>query len=102
MSMEAFVQELLLCWEKLKYLSRLTWDMARGIAADPGSVAKGDLIMMAATLLIVALFLLGGVIRFFTEPWKKKGESLLVLFLILLVLAVILFFVLRAVSVPGL
>ena len=49
----------------------------------------------------VALFLLGGVIRFLTEPWKKKGESLLTTLLVLLVLAVVAFLVLRRVPLPG-
>ena len=60
-------------------------------------VARGDLVMMAATLLIVVLFLLGGLIRFLTEPWKKKWESLVGT---LLVLAVIAFIVLKKVSIP--
>ena len=66
-----------------------------------GTVGRGDLVMMCATLLIVALFLLGGVIRFLTEPWKKKGESLLTTLLALLVLAVVAFLVLRRVPLPG-
>ena len=50
---------------------------------------------------MVALFLLGGVIRFLTEPWKKKLQSLLTTLLVLLVLAVIAFLVLRRVPLPG-
>ncbi len=96
------VQEIVLSWEKLKYLCALMLDLARGIAADPGSVSRGTLIMIGAVLLIVVLFVIGGLIRFFTEPWKKKGEALLTLLVFLLVLAVILFFVLRTVETPGL
>ena len=55
---------------------------------------------MEPTALIAALFLIGGLIRFITEPWKKKGESLLGLLLTLLVLAVAAFFVLRRLPLP--
>ena len=95
------VQEIVLSWEKLKYLCALMLDLARGIAADPGSVSRGTLIMLGAVLLIVVLFVIGGLIRFIAEPWKKKGEALLTLLVFLLVLAVILFFVLRTIEVPG-
>ena len=101
-STEAIWQEILLCWEKLKYFASLLYDLARGVVAEPGSIARGDLILMGAAVIIVALFLLGGLIRFFTEPWKKKGEALLTLLVTLLVLAVLLFFAMRAVNVPGL
>ena len=56
--------------------------------------------LIGATALIAALFLIGGLIRFITEPWKKKGESLLGLLLTLLVLAVAAFFVLRRLPLP--
>ena len=101
-STEALRRELVLCWEKLKYFISLLLDAVRGVGGEPGSIAKGDLILIGAAALIVALFLLGGLIRLFTEPWKRKGEALLTLLVTLLVLAVILFFVLRAVDVPGL
>ena len=101
MTKGSFIQELALSWEKLKYICALMLDLARGIAADPGSVPKGTLILIGAVLLIVVLFVIGGLIRFIAEPWKKKGEALLTLLAFLLVLAVILFFVLRAVELPG-
>ena len=100
--MKMITEEIVRAWEKLKYLCALMLDLARGVAADPGSVAKGDLILMGAALLIVALFAIGWLIRFITEPWKKKGEALLTLLVTLLVLAVLLFFAMRAVEVPGL
>ena len=100
-STEAIWQEILLCWEKLKYFAAVLYDLARGVVAEPGSIARGDLILMGAAAPIVALFLLGGLIRFITEPWKKKGEALLTMLIFLIVLAVILFFVLRAIEIPG-
>ena len=100
MSIELIRQELELFWQKLCYFSRLFWDFARQVIRDPSMVSRGDLVMMGATLLIVALFLLGGLIRFFTEPWKKKGESLLTTLLVLLTLAVVAFFVLKKISLP--
>ena len=101
MNTEIILRELELFWQKLCYFAGQFWDFARQIAADPSSVERGDLVMMCATLLIVALFLLGGVIRFLTEPWKKKLQSLLTTLLVLLVLAVIAFLVLRRVPLPG-
>jgi hypothetical protein len=101
MNTEIIRQELEAFWQKLCYFAGQFWDFARQVAADPSSVGRGDLVMMCATLLIVALFLLGGVIRFLTEPWKKKGESLLTTLLVLLVLAVVAFLVLRRVPLPG-
>ena len=101
-STEGILREILLCWEKLKYFAALLYDLLRGAVAEPGSIARGDLILIGAAAVIVALFVLGGLIRFFTEPWKKKGEALLTLLVTLLVLAVLLFFALRAVEVPGL
>ena len=86
----------------MKYFAAVLYDLARGVVAEPGSIARGDLVLIGAAALIVALFLLGGLIRFITEPWKKKGEALLTLLVTLLVLAVVLFFALRAVNVPGL
>ena len=100
MSIEMIRQELELFWQKLCYFSRLFWDFALQVIRDPSTVSQGDLVMMGATLLIVALFLLGGLIRFFTEPWKKKGESLLTTLLVLLALAVIAFFVLKKITLP--
>ena len=101
MNTESILRELELFWQKLCYFAGQFRDFSRQIAADPSSVERGDLVMMCATLLIVALFLLGGVIRFLTEPWKKKLQSLLTTLLVLLVLAVVAFLVLRRVPLPG-
>lgn len=101
MNTESILRELELFRQKLCYFAGQFRDFARQIAADPSSVERGDLVMMCATLLIVALFLLGGVIRFLTEPWKKKLQSLLTTLLVLLVLAVVAFLVLRRVPLPG-
>ena len=100
--MKMILQEIVLSWEKLKYLCVLMLDLARGVAADPGAVARGDLILIGAVLLIVVLFVIGWLIRFITEPWKKKGEALLAMLALFLALAIILFFVLRTIEVPGL
>jgi dolichyl-phosphate-mannose--protein O-mannosyl transferase len=102
MTKGTFVEELALSWEKLKYLLGLLMDLLRGVATNPGSVTKGTLIMLGAVLLIVVLIVTACIVRFITEPWKKKGEALLTLLVFLIVLAVILFFVLRAIEVPGL
>ena len=101
MNTESILRELELFWQKLCYFAGQFRDFSRQIAADPSSVERGDLVMMCATLLIVALFLLGGVIRFLTEPGKKKLQSLLTTLLVLLVLAVVAFLVLRRVPLPG-
>lgn len=101
MIIETIQQEMESFWQKLVFFSGQFWDFARQVFRDPTIVARGDLILMIATLLIVALFLLGGIIRFITEPWKKKGESLLGTFLVLLVLAVIAFIVLRGIPLPN-
>ena len=100
MTIEMIRQELALFWQKLCYFFGLFSDFARQVVKDPTMVSRGDLIMMGATLLIVVLFFLGGLIRFLTEPWKKKWESLAVTLLVLLVLAVIAFIVLKKVSLP--
>ncbi|MBQ3481548.1 MAG: hypothetical protein IJQ43_08030 [Oscillospiraceae bacterium] len=100
MSAEMIRRELEIFWQKLCYFFGLFLDFARQVVEDPSMVARGDLVMMAATLLIVVLFLLGGLIRFLTEPWKKKWESLVGTLLVLLVLAVIAFIVLKKVSIP--
>ena len=101
MSLQTLEQELELFWQKLCYFGAQFWDFARQVVADPSMVQRSDLVLMCATLLIVALFLVGGVIRFITEPWKKKGESLLGTLLVILALAVIAFFVLRGVPLPN-
>ena len=44
--------------------------------------------------------MIGALIRFITEPWKKKGESLLILLAVVVVLAVIAFFVMRSIPLP--
>ena len=97
---EMIRQELELFWRKLVFFFGQFQDFARQIINDPSSVTRGDLAVMAAILLIVALFLIGGLIRFFTEPWKKKGEILLTTLLVILVLAIIAFFVLRNIPLP--
>ena len=100
MTPEIIRQELELFWRKLVYFSEQFLDFARQIIKDPTIVERGDLALMAATLLIVVLFIIGGVIRFLTEPWKKKLQSLLATLLVILVLAVIAFFVMRNVPLP--
>ena len=100
MTIEVIRQELALFWQKLCYFFNLFLDFARQVVKDPTMVSRGDLIMMGATLLIVVLFLLGGLIRFLTEPWKKKWDSLVVTLLVLLALAVVAFIVLKKVSLP--
>ena len=100
MSMESIRQELELFWQKLAYYGGILLDYARQLIAEPSLVSRGDLVLIGATALIAALFLIGGLIRFITEPWKKKGESLLGLLLTLLVLAVAAFFVLRRLPLP--
>ena len=100
MPIEVIRQELALFWQKLCYFFTLFLDFARQVVKDPTMVSRGDLIMMGATLLIVVLFLLGGLIRFLTEPWKKKWDSLVVTLLVLLALAVVAFIVLKKVSLP--
>ena len=100
MTIEVIRQELALFWQKLCYFFNLFVDFARQVVKDPTMVSRGDLIMMGATLLIVVLFLLGGLIRFLTEPWKKKWDSLVVTLLVLLALAVVAFIVLKKVSLP--
>lgn len=97
MNTEMIRQELQLFWQKLSFFFGQFLEFVRQVAADPSIVERSDLIMMGATALIVGLFLVGGLIRFFTEPWKKKGQSLLRALLVLLILAVAAFFVLRRV-----
>ena len=60
MTIEMIRQELALFWQKLCYFFNLFLDFARQVVKDPTMVSRGDLIMMGATLLIVVLFLLGG------------------------------------------
>ena len=60
---ETVISELQAYWEKLCFFWRKFADTARSVAADPGSVNKGDLILMCATLLIVALFVIGEIVR---------------------------------------
>ena len=94
-------QELSLFWQKLAYFCGQFAAFVRSLIEDPSIVSTGDLILMGATALIVVLFLLGGLIRFFAEPWKRKARSLLTTLLVLLVLTVVAFFVLRAVPLPN-
>ena len=101
MTIEIIRQELELFWQKVVFFTGQFADLARQIIQDPARVSRGDLILMIATLLIVALFLIGGVIRFITEPWKKKGQSLIGTVLVILVLTIIAFIVLRKVPLPN-
>ena len=100
MSTEVVRQELELFWRKVSYYFGHFVDFVRQLIDDPSIVPRTDLILMGAAALIVVLFVIGGLIRFFTEPWKKKGRSLLVTLAALLVLAVVFFFVMRAVPLP--
>lgn len=97
---EMIRQELGLFWRKLVFFFGQFQEFVRQIIDDPASVTRWDRAVMAAILLIVVLFVIGGVIRFLTEPWKKKGEILLVTLLVILVLAIIAFFVLRNIPLP--
>ena len=101
MSSETIWQELELFRQKIAYFFGQFLLFARQLIRDPSIVPRGDLVLMGATALIVVLFLLGGLTRFFTEPWKKKLESLLVTLAVLLTLAVIAFFLLRGVALPN-
>ncbi len=94
-------QELELFWQKLSYYFGQFEVFVRQLIDDPTIVSTGDLVLMGAIALIVALFVVAGLIRFIAEPWKKKGRSLLTLLLVLLVLAVAAFFALRFVPLPS-
>ncbi len=100
MSSETIWQELELFRQKIAYFFGQFLLFARQLIRDPSIVPRGDLVLMGATALIVVLFLLGGLIRFFTEPWKKKLQTLLGLLIFLLVLAAAAFFVLRGMPLP--
>ena len=91
------IHTLKLFWKKLCYCAGQLGAFVRRLIADPTIVSRRDLVVMCAAALVVALFVLAGLIRFLTEPWKKKAESLLILLLALLILAAVAFFVLRAV-----
>ena len=93
-------QELELFWQKISYYFGQFAVFVRQLIRDPSIVSRTDLVMMCAAALIVALFVIGALIRFITEPWKKKGESLLILLAVLVVLAVIAFFVMRGIPLP--
>ncbi len=93
-------QELELFWQKISYYFGRFAVFVRQLIRDPSIVSRTDLVMMCAAALIVALFVIGALIRFITEPWKKKGESLLILLAVVVVLAVIAFFVMRSIPLP--
>lgn len=93
-------QELELFWQKISYYFGQFAVFVRQVIEDPSIVSRLDLILMGAAALVVVLFLVAGLIRFFTEPWKKKGRSLLTALLVLLALAIVAFFVLRAIPLP--
>ena len=95
-----FVSELQLYWQKVCYLFGKTVDLVRGIFQHPGMLAKGDVFVAGAILLIVALFLIGGLIRFIGASWKGKGKALLGMVVSLLILAVIFYFVLLNYQIP--
>ena len=95
-----FVSELQLYWQKICYLFGRTVDLVRGIFQHPGMLAKGDVVVTALILLIVAIFLVGGLIRFIGASWKSKGKALLTLVLTLLIVAVIFYFILLNYQIP--
>ena len=95
-----FTQELELFRQKIVYFFGLFVDFVRQVIAEPSMLKSIDLILICAAALVVVLFLIGGLIRFITEPRKKKGESLLILLAVLVVLAVIAFFVMRGIPLP--
>ena len=97
---ETLTQELTEFWEKLRYFALRLAEMPKALIEDPDSVSKGDLAMMALTVLLVVGFLIGGVIRFLKAPWKKKGGMLLSTLLLILIVGAILFFSLRGVELP--
>ncbi len=94
------MRELTLFWQKLSYYFTQFAIFVRRLIRDPSIVSRRDLVLIFAAALIVALFLIAGLIRFLTEPWKKKLQSLLTLLAVLLVLAVAAFFVMRAFPLP--
>ena len=93
-------QELELFWQKISYYFGQFAAFVRQLIRDPSIVSRADLVMMCAVALIVALLVIGALIRFITEPWKKKGESLLILLAVVVVLAVAAFFVMRGIPLP--
>ena len=93
-------QELELFWQKISYYFGQFAVFVRQLIRDPSIVSRADLVMMCAVALIAVLFVIGALIRFITEPWKKKGKSLLTTLLVLLILAVAAFFLLRLVPLP--
>lgn len=100
MKTEGIIRELTLFWQKLSYYFARFADLVRRLIENPSIVSRRDLVLICAAALIAALFLLAGLIRFLTEPWKKKLQSLLTLLVVLLVLAVIAFFAMRAFPLP--
>ena len=94
------MRELELFRLKIAYYFGQLASFIRRVIDDPSVVSRSDLVVLCAAALIVALFLAAGLIRFITEPWKKKAESLLVLLLVLLIAAAAAFFVLRGVPLP--
>ncbi len=100
MSIDIIRQELELFRQKLAYFFGQFTGFIRQVIEDPSIVSRLDLILMGAAALVVVLFLVAGLIRFFTEPWKKKGRSLLTALLVLLALVIVAFFVLRAIPLP--
>ncbi len=100
MSNQGLWQEIVLCWQKLGYYFGQFLVFVRRLIDDPAIIPMRDLVLIGAIALILALFLVGGVIRFFTEPWKKKLQTLLGLLIFLLVLAAAAFFVLRGMPLP--
>ena len=93
-------QELELFWQKISYYFGQFAVFVRQLIRDPSIVSRADLVMMCAVALIAVLFVIGALIRFITEPWKKKGESLLILLAVVVVLAVAAFFVMRGIPLP--
>ncbi len=53
MNTESILRELELFRQKLCYFAGQFWDFARQIAADPSSVERGDLVMLAVVAFLV-------------------------------------------------
>ena len=100
MKTELIREQLSNFWLKLQYYFKQAVDFARQLIDDPTIVSRSDLIMIGAAALIVVLLVLGGLIRFFTEPWKRKGQSLLMSLVILLALAFGLFLIVWNLPMP--
>ena len=96
-----FLQEMALFWQKVCYFYDQFLSFAREVKADPSRIARADLILIGAALLVVALFVLGWLIRFFTETWKEKGKMLLTALAVVLFVVAAAYFLSRYVPMPA-